>query len=282
MTVVFIKGLGLIGSSLARIIKAGHPDCQIIASDTELTNLEFAQSHGFIDQGAAGWRPAEAADFIILATPVSQINRDLTALATLPLKKGVIVTDVGSTKQSVVKAARGLTKRGINFVGGHPMAGSHLTGAAAGRADLFAGAYYFLVPCSSSSAAVDQLRSLLAAASVRWTTITATAHDRLVAQLSHLPHLLAYTLVNQTAQTLAGQQPGMEAAAGGFKSVTRTAQAEPAMWTAIMKSNREQVLGQLADFQQQLTAVQQALSAGNYEWLNDFFTRAAIIRQHLN
>lgn len=281
MTTVLIKGLGLIGSSLARIIKQGHPDAIVLAIDPDKDNITFARQQGFIDQAVTNLEAASQADFIILATPVSQIVTDIRQLAQLPLKPSVVITDVGSTKQTIMHAAQVLTTKGIDFVGGHPMAGSHLTGAQAGKANLFKDAFYFLVPTIKGDGA-QRLQSLLTAAGVKWTPIKAEDHDKLVAQISHLPHILAYTLVQQTAHTLAGQQPGINAAAGGFKSTTRIAQADPTMWTAIMQNNRTDILHQLDEYITNLQKVRTAINKGDLTTLRELFSAATTIRKGLN
>ena len=280
MTTVFISGLGLIGSSLARIIKKKEPAINIIATDTNQAALTFAKRHGLIDENSPDLGPASQADFIILATPVAQIIADIQQLAQLPLKPHVIVTDVGSTKATIMTAANQLTAKGINFIGGHPMAGSHLTGVRAGRADLFKNTYYFQIP-TMGTAGLTRVRSLLEVADVKWTTITAADHDKLVAQISHLPHILAYTLVNQAASTLDGQHPGIKAAAGGFRSMTRTAQADPTMWTAIMQNNRTAIVHQLNDYIAELSTVRDAIDGGRLDRLQDFFTQAQQTRRKL-
>lgn len=281
MTTVLIKGLGLIGSSLARIIKQDHPDTTVLAIDPNQDNITFALQQGFIDRAVTDWQAASQADFIILAAPVSQIVKDIHQLVQLPLKPSVVITDVGSTKQTIMDAAQELTAEGIDFVGGHPMAGSHLTGSQAGKVDLFKDAFYFLVPTIKGDGA-QRLQSLLSAAQVKWTPISAADHDKLVAQISHLPHILAYTLVQQTAHTLAGQQPGINAAAGGFKSTTRIAQSDPTMWTAIMQNNRADILQQLDEYLADLQSVRAAIDKGDLTTLKNLFSKAATVREGLN
>nr|BAJ41482.1 prephenate dehydrogenase [Lactiplantibacillus paraplantarum] len=281
MTTVLIKGLGLIGSSLARIIKQGHSDVTVWAIDPNQDNIAFARQQGFIDQAITDWQAASQADFIFLATPVSQIIEDIHQLAQLSLKSSVVVTDVGSTKQTIMDAAQELTAKGIDFVGGHPMAGSHLTGAQAGQVDLFKDAFYFLISTIKGDD-TQRLQSLLSAAQVIWTPISAADHDKLVAQISHLPHILAYTLVYQTAHTLAGHHPGIQAAAGGFKSTTRIAQADPTMWTAIMQNNQTDILQQLDEYLADLQMVRDAIDKGDLATLKNLFSEAAMVRQSLN
>lgn len=281
MTTVFIRGLGLIGSSLARIIKLGHPKTTIVASDTNQAALQYACQHNIIDEAVPNLQGASEADFIILATPVSQIVNDLHRLATLPLKSNVVVTDTGSTKQTIMKAAQELFTKSVDFIGGHPMAGSHLTGVQAGRADLFHNADYFLIPTNKTNGK-QRLEELLKSAGVHWVTITAETHDRLVAQISHLPHIIAYSLVNQSAAALTDQHPGLDAAAGGFKSTTRIAKADPEMWTAIMKNNQAAISHQLDEYINELEAVKQAIDQGKQQQLKAYFTKAQRVRQQLD
>ncbi|BDZ30555.1 prephenate dehydrogenase [Lactiplantibacillus sp. WILCCON 0030] len=282
MTQVVIHGLGLIGCSLARAIKLGHPDVTIVGSDVQPASLSYAKQHQFVDEVTTDFSKAALdAEVIILAGPVSVITADLATLAQLTLKPNVIVTDVGSTKQTVMAAAQPLQQQGITFIGGHPMAGSHKSGVAAGRADLFENAFYFLVPGVASKTAVAQLQELLAATKVKWLTVTPRQHDRLVGQLSHLPHVVAAALVNQTQLALADSPMGLRLAAGGFKSVTRIASSDPTMWTAILLNNPTVVVSQLQAFSAELATVTTAIEAGDGQALTEFFTAAKTTRDHL-
>lgn len=207
MTTVFIHGLGLIGGSLIRAIRVSHPQDQIIASDPNQAALDYALQVGLVDEATTGLAGAQRADFIILAGPVLAICQDLADLARMELKEGVVVTDVGSTKQAVLKAAQPLVDAGVAFVGGHPMAGSHKSGVQASRRDLVENAFYFLVPTGPVDHRAS-LKDLLSGTGAKWLTVTAEEHDYLVAQVSHLPHVIATALVNQTATAFAGQPLG--------------------------------------------------------------------------
>lgn len=247
METVFIKGLGLIGSSLARAIKQDHPQIQIIASDVNEETLQYAKENNIADQVVTDMTGVEQADYIILASPVSQIIKDIATLANLKLKSGVIITDVGSTKQTIMQAAKVLTQQNLTFIGGHPMAGSHKSGVQAGRADLIENAYYFLLP-ASESADTSKLTWLLAGTNAKWLELTPSQHDKIVAQISHVPHIIAAELVNQTQQAFKDEPVGMRVAAGGFKSVTRIAASDPTMWSAILPNNKELILKQLTSY----------------------------------
>ncbi|WP_434431951.1 prephenate dehydrogenase [Lactiplantibacillus paraplantarum] len=282
MTTVLIKGLGLIGSSLALAIKQAHPTVRIIGMDRDAASLSYARQQGMIDDSEIDLAAtASQADIIILAGPVNVIVADLQQLATVALKPGVLVTDVGSTKQVVMRAARALQERGVTFVGGHPMAGSHKSGVTAGRANLFENAFYFLVPGLAAESAVEQLQQLLRAARVKWLTVTAVQHDRIVGQLSHLPHVIAAALVNQTQQALADSPLGLRLAAGGFKSITRIASSDPTMWAAILMTNPELITNQLQDYINQLTHIKMAITARDQQTLHEFFAAAKVTRDHL-
>ena len=268
METVFFKGFGLIGSSLARAIRATHPAVRIVASDPNPVSRAAGE---LVDEWQAGFAEVEAATVVVLASPVTQICADLRQLATLPLAKGTIVTDVGSTKQGVLAAAQTLLARGIAFVGGHPMAGAPQPGAANGRADLFSGARFFQVVPAGQEAAAARLRTLFAGCGCQFEQLTAAEHDRLVALLSHLPHLLASTLMNQAAESLPPDQ--LQAAAGGFRSTTRIAAADPAMWTAIMEENTPAISAALAQYQEELARIQAALQQKDWASLNELFAK---------
>lgn len=278
---VFIKGLGLIGSSLARAIKQSHPQTQIIASDINEEALQYAKENNIADKVVTDMTGSGQADYIILASPVSQIIKDIATLAKLNLKPGVIITDVGSTKQTVMQAARVLTQRGVTFIGGHPMAGSHKSGVQAGRADLIENAYYFLLP-ASQTADVTKLTRLLAGTNAKWLPLSPAQHDKIVAQISHVPHIIAAELVNQTQQTFKDEPVGMRVAAGGFKSVTRIAASDPTMWSAILLNNKKLILKQLRSYIAGLEKIDGLIEEENRPALFDFFQQAKVRRESLN
>lgn len=282
MTTVLISGLGLIGSSIARIIKAGDATVEIIGSDPDDNSAQFLVDHQIIDQRADFAQTAPQADLIILAGPVSVILSQIDELAQLKLKEQVLVTDVGSTKQSIMTEAKRLTHKGVAFLGGHPMAGSHLTGSRNGSIDLFNGSKYFLVTGSQTKQQLRDFEQLLDSANVDWTEITAETHDKLVSELSHLPHVVAATLVNSVADGLAHGPVGLKAAAGGFKSTTRIAALDPKMWTAIMMSNSQVIAQELATFQTALSHFEQAIQDQDEAAIYAAFAKAQRIRKSLD
>ena len=281
MATIFIKGFGLIGSSLGRAIKAAHPTDCLIISDPNPATLKYAHQHDLADQEVDHFQGVSDADFVILAGPVSAIQDDLKKLATLQLKKNVIITDVGSTKQSIMAAARPLQERGITFIGGHPMAGSQQSGVQAGRGNLIAGAYYFQVCQPQDLNAAYRIQELLYGLDAHWLSVSAKKHDQIVAQLSHLPHIVAAALVKQTAASFRNDPHALELAAGGFKTITRIASSDPTVWTAILLNNRTDILEQLQDYINALQKVQQVLQDADKDSIFQLFSQAKQIRDGL-
>lgn len=282
MTMVLISGLGLIGSSIARIMRESQTDVEIIGADPDDDAAAFLLSRQIINKHEPFSQAAPKADVIVLAGPVSVIIAQIETLAHLSLKSNLLVTDVGSTKVEVMQAAENLRRQGIGFLGGHPMAGSHLVGAQNGTTHLFSGSKYFLVTGSQTKQQLSEFQKLMKAGNVDWTMIDAQTHDKLVSELSHVPHVIAATLVNTVADSVGNDPVGLTAAAGGFKSTTRIAASDPKMWTAIMMSNSEEISSEIADFKRELTEFQQAISSRNEEKIIATFTKAQKIRKSLD
>lgn len=282
MTEVFIQGLGLIGSSLARAIRQRRGDVTVVGFDANPESLQWAAAHHVVDQVASDLTDAQTADIIILATPVTQIVADLARLAHLPLKSGVIVTDTGSTKAAVMRAATDLMATGVTFVGGHPMAGSEKSGVRAGRAGLFAEAHYFLVNGNATAPEIMALRNILSAAGAYFETVNATQHDELVGHISHVPHVVAAALAINAADGLAQTPETLAFAAGGFRDTTRIAASDPTMWTAIMQSNTDVIVQELAAYEQRLAAIRTAVANHDEAAVSAFFTRAQEIRRGMD
>ncbi|WP_028976937.1 prephenate dehydrogenase [Sporolactobacillus terrae] len=287
MKTILIDGLGLIGGSIALAIRKKWPDERIVAVDVSPDVLEHAKRSGIIDEGSLQLNEVAAnADVIVLSAPVGIIIDHIKTLAELSLKPEVIVTDVGSTKQAIMQHAQKLTEKKVIFIGGHPMAGWHKTTIRAARADLFQSAYYFLINDTlideRHQAAARALQELLSELSVKWLTVSASRHDRIVAQISHLPHILASGLVNMSQNEFRNSPLSLKLAAGGFKSITRIASSDPTMWTDILLSNRETLIDKIDRFSQCLDEVRQALAASDRESIRTFFKEAKVTRDNLN
>ncbi len=279
---VAFMGLGLIGSSLARVMREQGLAGQIVASARSQRTLDAALALGVIDEGQV--RPADAArgaDLVVLAMPVCATEQVLRDIAPV-LRADVVLTDVGSTKGNVVEAARSVFGAALppGFVPGHPIAGGEQTGVMAGKADLFAHHRVILTPLPSSSpVAVAQVRALWQAAQAEVLEMSVDRHDRILARTSHLPHLLAFALVEELAAS-SDNLDIFRYAAGGFRDFTRIAASDPLMWHDIFMANRPAVLEALQAYQQQLNQLQQAIAAASSAELIGILTRAQAARKH--
>lgn len=279
---IYIAGLGLIGGSIALGIRRGHPDYHILGYNRGETSRQIALERGIVDEASSDFATfAPKADVIILAVPIKQTIAFLEELAHLPLKPNVLITDAGSTKQAILEAAEThLTGKAIRFIGSHPMAGSHKSGAMAADVNLFENAYYILTPSSLTTAdSISDLKDLLAGLHVRFTEMTAVEHDRVTSQVSHFPHILASSLALQAGDYRDKHPMTQHLAAGGFRDMTRIAESEPGMWASILASNQEAILERLTDFQERLTQVTELVQTGDEEGLWTFFNQGRQTRK---
>ncbi|BAV79591.1 prephenate dehydrogenase [Streptococcus sp. NPS 308] len=279
---IYIAGLGLIGASMALGIKRDHPDYKILGYNRSQASRDIALERGIIDRGTDDFASfAPLADVIILTLPIKQTIAFIQELAGLNLKEGVIISDAGSTKAAIVEVAEEyLAGKPVRFVGAHPMAGSHKTGAASADVNLFENAYYIFTPSSlTSSDTLEEMKDLLSGLHARFIEIDAKEHDRVTSQISHFPHILASGLMEQTAVYAQEHEMTRRFAAGGFRDMTRIAESEPGMWTSILLSNRETILERIEDFKNRLDEIGQAISKGEEEQIWNFFNQAREQRQ---
>jgi len=279
---IYIAGLGLIGASMALGIKRDHPDYEILGYNRSQASRDIALERGIIDRATDDFASfAPLADVIILTLPIKQTIAFIQELAGLNLKEGVIISDAGSTKAAIVEVAEEyLAGKSIRFVGAHPMAGSHKTGAASADVNLFENAYYIFTPSSlTSSDTVEEMKDLFSGLHARFIEIDAKEHDRVTSQISHFPHILASGLMEQTAVYAQEHEMTRRFAAGGFRDMTRIAESEPGMWTSILLSNRETILERIEDFKNRLDEIGQAISKGEEEQIWNFFNQAREQRQ---
>ena len=274
-----VVGVGLIGGSFAAALKQAGAVREVLGVGRNPASLEAALAGGLIDR-AAGWAEAGQADCILLALPVGETEAVLGQLAPY-LKAGTVVTDAGSTKLNVVAAARAaLGDRFVDFVPGHPIAGSEQCGPGAARADLYRGKRVVLTPQADTHAdAVATVRLLWEAAGAQVETLDAAQHDRVFAAVSHLPHLAAFALVDELAQRADGDTC-FRFAASGFRDFTRIAGSSPQMWRDIALANREAVLAELDAYLASLQALRQAVDAGDADALMKTFSRARNAREN--
>jgi prephenate dehydrogenase len=270
-----IVGPGLIGGSLGMAARKKRLARRIVGVGRRRESLARAVQLGAVDEASLDLESAAAeADLVVLATGVETIAQQ--AAAVLPrMRKGALLTDVGSAKaticRSVEKVFSASAAEEVRFVGGHPMAGSERRGIGSARADLFQGAVCILTPTPSTDpggAALEIVRSLWKAVGCRVREMTPEEHDRLIAQISHLPHVAAACLVN------AASDEALDLAASGFLDTTRVASGEPALWVAICMANREALLAALAALGGRLDDFMRALRSGDAKTLEALLARA--------
>ena len=279
---IYIAGLGLIGASMALGIKRDHPDYEILGYNRSRASRDIALERGMIDRATDDFASfAPLADVIILTLPIKQTIAFLQELATLELKEGVIISDAGSTKSAIVATAeKCFADKPVRFVGAHPMAGSHKTGAASADVNLFENAYYIFTPSSLTTPdTLEEMKDLLSGLHARFIEIDAEEHDRVTSQISHFPHILASGLMEQTASYAEEHEMARRFAAGGFRDMTRIAESEPGMWTSILLSNRETIIERIEDFKRRLDEIGQAISKGDENQIWNFFNQAREQRQ---
>ena len=279
---IYIAGLGLIGASMALGIKRDHPDYEILGYNRSQASRDIALERGMIDRATDNFASfAPLADIIILSLPIQQTLDFIEKLASLDLKEGVIISDAGSTKSAIVATAdKCFADKPVRFVGAHPMAGSHKTGAASADVNLFENAYYIFTPSSlTTQDTLEEMKGLLSGLHARFIEIDATEHDRVTSQISHFPHILASGLMEQTASYAEEHEMARRFAAGGFRDMTRIAESEPGMWTSILLSNRETIIERIEDFKGRLDEIEQAISKGDENQIWNFFNQAREQRQ---
>jgi prephenate dehydrogenase len=272
---VAIAGVGLIGGSCALAWKRAGCVQHIVGIGRGGANIQRALELGVIDEiatdTASGVRDADA---VLVAVPVGQFPRVLSE-ARDALRPDAILTDGGSTKQDVVAAARlALGPRFSRFVPAHPIAGAEQSGVEAARADLYAGRNVVLTPLPDTDAdAVEGVSGLWAACGARLSVLTPDTHDAVFAAVSHLPHALAFALVDMiAARADAGELFGY--AAGGFRDFTRIASSSPEMWRDICLANRDALLRELDSFATSLGTLRELVDRGDGVGLEALFDRA--------
>lgn len=273
---VAILGVGLIGGSFGLALRRhGLARCVAAYSRTARTR-ELAVELGAADEASDSPEACVAgADLVYLATPVETIV-PLVAQLLPHLRDDCLLTDAGSTKACVVAAAGRLALGNRVFLGGHPMAGSEQMGVEHATADLFEQRAYALTPTDATPpAAVARLTAVLTTLGARVLCLDATAHDRAVAAISHLPHTLSAALVVTTEHRAALGEPVYELAAGGWDSLTRVAAGGPQLWREILLSNRAALLDALDDYRGSLDQVRALLVAGDGEGLEHLLNEAS-------
>ncbi len=275
---IAVLGVGLIGGSIGLAARR-RLDAEVVGFDPEPASLTKAEEAGVIDRGAASVAEAcEGAEVVFCAAPVAGLN-DLASSALAASGPDTVITDVGSTKRDIV-AALGSDER---FIGGHPLAGAETSGVENARADLFEGARWYLTPKSARSSGLlyDRLQRTLAGLGARVQAIDAEAHDRLMATISHLPHVVANVLVGQAVEELTRDSERMPEVGPSFRDTTRVAGANPAIWGDIFASNSEAVAEAVEAVAARLREAAALIREGEREAVAEWHSAAATDRRRL-
>ncbi|WP_433742841.1 prephenate dehydrogenase [Falsibacillus pallidus] len=277
---IIIAGLGLIGGSLALCLKREHPEAVIYGIDTNKEQAQLAKALQVVDHICENLAEcAPLADLIILAAPVSQTINLLTSLKTLPLKKDVIITDTGSTKEQIMHHAKQLGLE-ESFIGGHPMAGSHKSGVAAAKEILFENAFYLLTPFKDKTK-IDSLKEWLSGTRAQFVEVSPEEHDKMTGIISHFPHLIAASLVKQADRHSESLPLISRLAAGGFRDITRIASSSPEMWKDITLHNEKNLIDMLETWKSDMDHIIMMLKNNEEDDILYFFQSAKEYRDQL-
>ena len=279
---VAIIGMGLIGSSLARAVREAMPTVQLTVSDASAAVRERVAELGIADDVADGAGAAVVdADLVILCVPVGAMA-EVAAEIGPELAPDTVVSDVGSVKESVLKVL-GAALPGVHVIPAHPVAGTEKSGPDAGFSSLFKGRWCIITPPPrAAEVMVERLSEFWRRLGAKVDLMDAPHHDRVLAVTSHLPHLIAYSIVG-TASDLeqVTKAEVIKYSAGGFRDFTRIAASDPVMWRDVFLNNREAVLELLGRFTEDLVALQRAIRWGEGDTLENLFTRTRAIRRQV-
>jgi cyclohexadieny/prephenate dehydrogenase len=280
---VAIIGIGHIGSSLSRRILRDKLANRVVTLDSNAEHRKLAVELGAVDAATDDWKEAiGGADLVVVSVPIGAYTQVAESMAP-HLMPGAIVSDVGSVKVTAIRDISPFLPEGVHFVPGHPIAGTEHSGPTAGFPTLFEGRWCILTPPPGTDPeAVERVAALWRAAGSMVEIMEPAHHDQVLAITSHLPHLIAYTIVS-TATDLEGtlQQEVIKFSASGFRDFTRIAASDPVMWRDIFLNNREAVLAVLQQFNEDLTALQRAIRWGEGDKLQELFSRTRAIRRSI-
>jgi cyclohexadieny/prephenate dehydrogenase len=279
---IAIIGVGLIGASTALAARRGKLAGHITACDADPDAVETSRKLGFADEVVADPQQAVIdADLVIMAVPVGAMGA-LAASIVPAMKPGAVLTDSGSTKRSVLRDVDPVISDDIHWLPSHPLAGTEHSGPAAGHAHLFDGRYWIVVPRDVPDDVVVRFESFLTGLGSVTERMDADYHDKVLALTSHLPHLIAYTIVS-TAVDLETQLKNdvIRFSASGFRDFTRIAASDPVMWRDVFVNNDEAVLEMLQRFSEDLSYLQRAIRWGEKDKLETLFTRTREIRRSI-
>lgn len=280
---IALIGIGLIGSSLAHVVRREGLSGHVAVSSRSAATLRRAEVLGLGHSWHADPRDAvRDADLVVISVPVGASGAVAEQIAPA-LRPGAILTDVGSTKGSVVAQVTPFVPEGVHFIPGHPIAGTEHSGPDAGFAELFEGRWCILTPAPGTDAeAVARLTRFWEGCGSMVDTMDVAHHDMVLAIVSHLPHIIAYNIVG-TADDLqtVTESEVIKYSASGFRDFTRLAASDPTMWRDVCLHNKDAILEMLARFSEDLSSLQRAIRWGDGEKLFDMFTRTRAIRRSI-
>lgn len=280
---VTLIGIGLIGSSIARVIKRDKIARHLVAVAKSKKTIDSVLKLGIADSVTLDLSEAvKDADMVMLCSPLGTYKKIVREIGP-NLKRGCILTDVGSVKGCVFEDIETEKLLGVNLVPAHPVAGTEYSGPEAGFVELFEGRWCVITPDKTASKeSIEKICKLWEAAGSNVEIMDPNHHDQIMAMTSHLPHLISYTIVG-TATDLEKSLVSevVKYSAGGFRDFTRVAASDPTMWGDIMIKNKEAVLEILQRFNEDLTALQRAIRWDEYDLIHDFFSKTRKIRKEV-
>lgn len=283
---VAIVGVGLIGGSLGMVLKRHALADSVVGIGRRIENLKVAVQLGAIDRYVSDAREGvRGSELVVLATPVDTYERHLKVWGA-GLEPGSIVSDVGSVKGPLVEQAENLLPERARFVGAHPIAGREKTGVAAGSADLFCGARCILTPTRRTDPqALQTIRELWEAAGATVVSMDPFLHDRVLGGVSHLPHVVAFSLMNALLDIRERMVPELDLLAysgGGLRDTTRIAASSSEMWRDICLWNRENLVAMIEVYERHLRHLKQLIALGDGPGIEKELERAKQARERLN
>jgi prephenate dehydrogenase len=274
-----IIGVGLIGGSLARALREAGAVGSVVGIGRSQANLEDALSLGICDEITQDvLKGVQGADMVFISVPVCAIPAVVAEIAPA-LTPGCIVTDGGSVKEAIVRECEALMPAGCHFVGGHPIAGTEHSGAAASFATLYRGKRCILTPTvHTNPAALEAVDRIWRLTGAEVCSMEPGHHDRIFAEISHLPHVVAYALVHAVGTADVEGENVLSYTAGGFRDFTRIASSDPVMWRDIALMNRGALLASIDGFSASLAELRRRIEGGDQAGLTEFFTTAKQFR----
>ena len=274
-----IIGVGLIGGSLARALREAGAVGSVVGIGRSRANLEDALSLGICDEITQDvLEGVQGAGMVFISVPVCSIPAVVAEIAPA-LAPGCIVTDGGSVKTAIVRECEALMPAGCHFVGGHPIAGTEHSGAASSFATLYRGKRCILTPTEHTDpAALETVDRIWRLTGAEVCSMEPGHHDRIFAEISHLPHVVAYALVHAVGTADVEGENVLSYTAGGFRDFTRIASSDPAMWRDIALMNRGALLASIDGFSASLDELRRRIDSGDQAGLTEFFTTAKQFR----